>query len=171
MPTSHWHQHYCWPSMYICRKFRMHSQNFHSQLIRPPFPRGSRLNKIHPRGNPAIARSIPAVFPQHSYPHPRETRGFRGIPAVPIPVHTSIYDHEGAGRVAHKVFLKSSKWWHFGGFSLLTFRFSFLSRPFSVGWENKLPLNSFLSQQHLCQNYHNRLLRVTIATCQVNVVF
>ena len=69
----------------------MHSQNFHSQLIRPPFPRGSRLNKIHPNGgNPAIVRSIPAVFPQHSYPHPRETRGFRGIPAVPIPVHTSI---------------------------------------------------------------------------------
>ena len=67
----------------------MHSQNFHSQLIRPPFPRGSRLNKIHPRGNPAIVRSIPAVFPQYSYPLPRETRGFRGIPAVPIPVHTS----------------------------------------------------------------------------------
>ena len=64
-------------------------QHFHSQLIRPPFPQGSRLNKIHPRGNPAIVRSIPAVFPQHSYPHPRETRGFRGIPAVPIPVHTS----------------------------------------------------------------------------------
>jgi len=89
MPTSHWHQHYCWPSMYVCRKFRMHSQNFHSQLIRPPFPRGSRLNKIHPRVNPAIVRSIPAVFPQHSYPHPRETHGFCGIPAVPIPVHTS----------------------------------------------------------------------------------
>ena len=88
MPTSHWHQHYCWPSG--LSKYRMHSQNFHSQLIRPPFPRGSRLNKIHPRGNPTIVRSIPAVFPQHSYPHPRETRGFRGIPAVPIPVHTSI---------------------------------------------------------------------------------
>ena len=51
--------------------------------------RGSRRNKIHPRGNPAIVRSIPAVFPQHSYPHPRETRGIRGFPAVPIPVHTS----------------------------------------------------------------------------------
>ena len=70
----------------------MHSKNFHSQLIRPPFPRGSRLNKIRPRGNPAIVRSIPAVFPQHSYSHPRETRGFRGIPAVPIPVHTSTTD-------------------------------------------------------------------------------
>ena len=46
--------------------------------------RGSRRNKIHPRGNPAIVRSIPEVFPQHSYPHPRESRGFRGIPAVPI---------------------------------------------------------------------------------------
>jgi len=46
-------------------------------------------NKIHPRGNLAIARSIPAVFPQHSNPYPRETRGFRGIPAVPIPMHTS----------------------------------------------------------------------------------
>jgi len=44
---------------------------------------GSRRNKIHPT---AIVRSVPAVFPQHSYPHPRETRG---IPAVPIPVHTS----------------------------------------------------------------------------------
>ena len=32
--------------------------------------RGSRRNKIHPRGNPAVVRSIPAVFPQHSYPHP-----------------------------------------------------------------------------------------------------
>ena len=82
MPTGHWHQHYCWPSG--LSKYRMHSQNFHSQLIRPPFPRGSRLNKIHPRGNPAIVRSIPTVFPQHSYPHPLETRGFRGIPAVPI---------------------------------------------------------------------------------------
>jgi len=51
--------------------------------------RGSRRNKIHPRGNSAIVRSIPAVFPQHSYPHPRETRGFREITAVPIPVHTS----------------------------------------------------------------------------------
>ena len=51
--------------------------------------RGSRRNKIHPRGNAAIVRSIPPVFPQYSYPHPRETRGFRGIPAVPIPVHTS----------------------------------------------------------------------------------
>ena len=51
--------------------------------------RGSRRNKIHPRGNLAIVRSIPAIFPQHLYPHPRETRGFRGIPAVFIPVHTS----------------------------------------------------------------------------------
>ena len=51
--------------------------------------RGSRRNKTHPRGNPAIVRSIPAVFPQHSYPYPRETRVFRGIPAVPIPVHIS----------------------------------------------------------------------------------
>ena len=53
------------------------------------------------RGVPAVIKSIPAgvphycqihpraVFPQHSYPHPRETRGFRVIPAVPIPVHTS----------------------------------------------------------------------------------
>ena len=48
----------------------MHSKNFHSLLIRPPFPRGSRRNKIHPRGNPAVVRSIPAVFPQHSYTHP-----------------------------------------------------------------------------------------------------
>ena len=52
--------------------------------------RGSRRNKIHPRGNPAIVRSIPAVFPQQSYPHPRETRGFREIPAIPIPVHISM---------------------------------------------------------------------------------
>ena len=51
--------------------------------------RGSRRDKIHPRGNPAIVTSIPAVFPQHSYPHPRKTRGFRGIPAIPIPVDTS----------------------------------------------------------------------------------
>ena len=41
----------------------------------------SRRNKIHPRGNPAIVRSIPAVFPQHSYPHPRETRGFPPSPS------------------------------------------------------------------------------------------
>ena len=47
------------------------------------------VKKIHPRGNPAIVRSIPAVLPQHSYPHPRETRRFCGIPAVPIPAHTS----------------------------------------------------------------------------------
>ena len=52
-------------------------------------PAGSPPKKIHPRGNPAIARSIPAAFPQHSDPYPRQTRGFRGIPAVPIPVHTS----------------------------------------------------------------------------------
>jgi len=51
--------------------------------------RGSRRNKIHPCGNPTIVRSIPAVFLQHSYPHPRETCRFRGIPAVPILVHTS----------------------------------------------------------------------------------
>jgi len=51
---------------------------------------GSRRNKIYPRGNPAIVRSIPAVLPQHSYPHPQETRRFRGIPAVPISVHTSL---------------------------------------------------------------------------------
>ena len=56
--------------------------------------RGSRRDKIHPRGNPAIVTSIPAIFPQHSYPHPRETRGLRGIPAVPIPVHTSSSVHE-----------------------------------------------------------------------------
>ena len=35
--------------------------------------RGSRHNKIHPCGNPAIVRSMPAVFPQQSYPHPWET--------------------------------------------------------------------------------------------------
>jgi len=52
--------------------------------------RGSRRNKIRPRGNPAIVRSIPAVFPQHSYPHPR-------IPAVPIPVHTSRLNLSVAG--------------------------------------------------------------------------
>jgi len=45
--------------------------------------------KNHSRGNPTIARSIPAVFPQQSNPYPRETRGFRGIPVIPIPVHTS----------------------------------------------------------------------------------
>ena len=50
---------------------------------------GSCHNKIHPRGNPAVVRSIPMVFPQHSYPHPRETRRFRRIPAVPVPMHTS----------------------------------------------------------------------------------
>ena len=54
--------------------------------------RGSRRNKFHHRGNPAIVTSIPAVFPQHSYPHPWESRGFRGIPVVPIPVHTSMVD-------------------------------------------------------------------------------
>ena len=36
--------------------------------------RGSRSNKIHPRGNSATVRSIPAVFPQHSYPNPRDSR-------------------------------------------------------------------------------------------------
>jgi len=50
---------------------------------------GSRRNKIYPCGNPVIIRSIPMLFPQHSYPHPRETHGFCGIPAVPIPMHTS----------------------------------------------------------------------------------
>jgi len=44
-----------------------------------------RIRRIYPRGNPAIVRSIPAVFPQHSYPYPRETCGFRRIPAVPSP--------------------------------------------------------------------------------------
>ena len=39
--------------------------------------------------NTAIVRSIPTVFPQHSYPHLRETRRFCGIPAVPIPMHIS----------------------------------------------------------------------------------
>jgi len=60
--------------------------------------RGSRRNKIHPRGNPAIVISIPAVFPQHLYPHPRETRGFRRITAVPIPVHTSSVGQRIVGR-------------------------------------------------------------------------
>jgi len=56
--------------------------------------RGSRRNKIHTRGNPAIVRSIPAVFPQHSYLHP----GLHGIPTVPIPVHTSSWDDTGSER-------------------------------------------------------------------------
>jgi len=46
--------------------------------------RGSRRNKIHPRGNPATVRSI---YSRNIHTH---TRGFRGIPAVPIPVNTSI---------------------------------------------------------------------------------
>ena len=65
--------------------------------------RGSRSNKIHPRGNPATVRFIPAVFQQQSlYLHPRETRGFRGIPAVPIPVHTS-----SLPRLACRVYIKA----------------------------------------------------------------
>jgi len=71
-------------------KYRMHSKIFHSQ-IRRPFSWGFRRNNIHPRGNPAFVRSIPAVFLQHSYPYPRETCGFRGIPAAPIPMHTSTF--------------------------------------------------------------------------------
>jgi len=50
---------------------------------------GVPAKNFHPRGNPVIARSIPAVFPQHSHPYPRKTRRFRGIPAVPITVHTT----------------------------------------------------------------------------------
>jgi len=66
MPTSHWHQHYCWPSG--LSKYCMHSQNFHSQLIRPP-----------------LIKSIPAGIPQLSDPSPRYSRNIythtRGKPA------------------------------------------------------------------------------------------
>ena len=57
----------CWTSM----------PTSHSQICRP-FPRSFRRNNIHPR-------CIPATF----IPIPAETRGFRGIPAVPILVHIS----------------------------------------------------------------------------------
>ena len=50
--------------------------------------RGSRSNKTHPSGNPAIVRSIPAVFPQQSYPHTRNPQIPRDS-CRPIPVHTS----------------------------------------------------------------------------------
>jgi len=47
-------------------------------------------------GVPAVIKSIPAGIPQLSHPSPRysrnihtHTRGFRGIPAIPVPVHIS----------------------------------------------------------------------------------
>ena len=56
-----------------------------------------------PCGVPAVIKSTPAGIPQVSDPsspwysrnihnHPRETHRFRGISAVPIPVHTSSPD-------------------------------------------------------------------------------
>ena len=57
-------------------------------------------------GFPAVIKSVPAIIPQLSDPprrysrnihthylHPRDSRGFRGISAVPIPVHISNVDH------------------------------------------------------------------------------
>jgi len=72
----------------IATKHCMHAKFFYCQICRP-FQRGPRRKKSIPAGISAVARSIPAVFPQHSDPYPRETRGFREIPAVPIPMHTS----------------------------------------------------------------------------------
>jgi len=49
----------------------MHFEIFHSR-IRRPFPRVPAENKIHPRGNPATFRPIPAGNPRDSHhPHPR----------------------------------------------------------------------------------------------------
>ena len=56
----------------------------HSQ-IRQPVLRSFRRNNIHSRRNSAFVRSIPAVFPQHSYPYPRIPRDSR----CPHPMHTS----------------------------------------------------------------------------------
>jgi len=39
--------------------------------------RGSRRNKIHPRGKPAIVRSIPATFIPTPAENPRIPRDFR----------------------------------------------------------------------------------------------
>ena len=57
--------------------------------IRRPFPRSFRRNNVRPAGiarlsgpSPRYSRNI-----HSSYPYPRETRGFRGIPAIPIPMH------------------------------------------------------------------------------------
>ena len=47
-------------------------------------------------GVPAVIKSVPAGIPQLSDPSPRYSGNIhtrtRGIPAVPIPVHTSIID-------------------------------------------------------------------------------
>ena len=51
---------------------------------------------FHPRGNPARLTSISAGFPQlfsTLSPSPRVSRGFRGIPAIPISVHISTSNH------------------------------------------------------------------------------
>ena len=47
--------------------------------------RGSRRNKIHPAGIPQLSDPSPR-YSRNIHTH---TGGFRGIPAVPIPVHTS----------------------------------------------------------------------------------
>jgi len=48
-----------------------------------------RPNKLHSRGNPAQFCSIPAGTPQHYFLSLLDFRGFRGIPAVPIPVQVT----------------------------------------------------------------------------------
>ena len=48
--------------------------------------------RLHSRGNTATCGTIPAALPQHSSPLPRETRGYRGNPAIPITVQLSTLD-------------------------------------------------------------------------------
>jgi len=44
------------------------------------------------RGNTVEQATVPAVLPQRSVPVPREIRGYRGIPVVPITVQLSTSD-------------------------------------------------------------------------------
>ena len=49
-------------------------------------------NQFHSRGNPSTDNSVPAVLPQGSQAKPRDSRGYRGITAVPITVQLSIME-------------------------------------------------------------------------------
>ena len=87
----------CWTSM----------PTSHSQ-IRRPFQHSFRRNNIHPCGNPAFVRSTPAVFLQHSYPYPRETRRLcrphpRAHLYCEVPIFLTIHSHSVISLVIHVI--------------------------------------------------------------------
>ena len=65
----------------------------YSQTLQGKMNRHSRGSParlyFHSRGTPATFASIPAGTPRHQLSSPRESRGVRGIPVIPIPVQVS----------------------------------------------------------------------------------